>query len=350
MAHEADLTWSLLVVPPFCQATFARFRGDVMSTVERHPHEQTATPVIRYEYVQAIFGAAIDVPRESLDAIRRLPYVKAVVPDRVVTAYAAGDAKPTAAAIDAAARVNASSLATRGDGIRIGVIDTGIDYTHPALGGAFGPGHKVAGGWDFANNDGDPKDDAGHGTHVAGIIAADSPEIAGVAPGATLYAYKVLSAQGSGLQSNVIAAIERSIDPNQDGNPSDHLDVINLSLGGPGTADDLVSHAVDNATAAGVIVVVAAGNAGRPDSIGSPGRARSGTHRCRTRGHGDDVRRRRRHQLRTRQREGRHVRGDAQRHAHESRGGRAHVRRRRDECSGGSNVHRHAGNAAARGG
>ncbi|PYQ30050.1 MAG: hypothetical protein DMF56_10010 [Acidobacteria bacterium] len=256
-------------------ATFARFRGDVMSTVERHPHEQTATPVIRYEYVQAIFGAAIDVPRESLDAIRRLPYVKAVVPDRVVTAYAAGDAKPTAAAIDAAARVNASSLATRGDGIRIGVIDTGIDYTHPALGGAFGPGHKVAGGWDFANNDGDPKDDAGHGTHVAGIIAADSPEIAGVAPGATLYAYKVLSAQGSGLQSNVIAAIERSIDPNQDGNPSDHLDVINLSLGGPGTADDLVSHAVDNATAAGVIVVVAAGNAGRPDSIGSPGTART---------------------------------------------------------------------------
>jgi subtilase family protein len=255
--------------------TFERFRRDLLATIERNPHEQSVTSPIRYEYTQAMFGAAIDVPSASLDAIRRLPYVRAVYPDRTVTAYAIGDAKTTAATIDAATRVNASSLPTRGEGIRIGVIDTGIDYTHPALGGAFGAGHKVAGGWDFANNDNDPKDDAGHGTHVAGIIAADSAEIAGVAPAATLFAFKVLNAQGNGSSSDVIAAIERCIDPNQDGNPSDHLDVINLSLGGPGNADDPVSKAVDNATAAGVIVVVAAGNAGLPDTIGSPGTARS---------------------------------------------------------------------------
>jgi subtilisin family serine protease len=256
-------------------AMLQRFRRDVGLSAQSRQLSQSAAPAIRYEYVLAIPGAAIDAPPESLDAIRRLPYVRAVYPDRTVTAYATRPAIATAGAVDAAARVNASSLATRGEGIRIGVIDTGIDYTHPALGGAFGPGHKVADGWDFVNSDADPKDDAGHGTHVAGIIAADSAEITGVAPAATLVAYKVLNSQGSGMQSDVIAAIERSIDPNRDGNPADHLDVINLSLGGPGTADDLVSRAADHAAAAGVIVVAAAGNAGEPDTIGSPGTART---------------------------------------------------------------------------
>ena len=118
-------------------------------------------------------------------------------------------------------------------------------------------------------------DDNGHGTHVAGIIAADSAELSGVAPAATLVAYKVLDAMGRGLESNMIAAIERSIDPNKDGNPADHLDVINLSFGGAGTADDLPSKAVDKATAAGVIVVVAAGNETVLGSVRSPGTART---------------------------------------------------------------------------
>jgi subtilisin family serine protease len=254
-------------------ATFERFRRDV-ATLDRRAGKRSLDS-IRHEYVRAIFGAAVDAPPETIDAIRRLPYVRAVHPDRTVTMYATSKPAPAAAAIDAAARVNAGSLPTRGEGIRVGVIDSGIDYTHPALGGGFGPGFKVAGGWDFVNNDGDPRDDAGHGTHVAGIIAADSAEIAGVAPAVTLIAYKVLSAQGSGRDSDVIAAIERSIDPNQDGNPADHLDVINISLGGPGTSDHPASRAADNAVAAGVIVVAAAGNGYVTGSIGSPGTART---------------------------------------------------------------------------
>jgi len=66
-----------------------------------------------------------------------------------------------------------SGQPVRGRGIRVAVIDTGIDYTHPDLGGCFGAGCKVAGGYDFYNNDNDPFDDNGHGTHVAGIIAAN---------------------------------------------------------------------------------------------------------------------------------------------------------------------------------
>src|SRR6185436_694385 len=254
------------------EATFEQFRRDVATRDQRAA--KRALDPIRYEYRQAILGAAVDATPETIDALRRLPYVRAVYLDRTVTMYAASKAIPTAT-VDAASRVNAGSLGTRGEGIRVGVLDTGIDYRHPALGGAFGAGHKVAGGYDFVNRDDDPLDDHGHGTHVAGIIAADSGEVAGVAPAATLIAYKVLNFRGQGSQSDVIAAIERSMDPDQDGNPSDHLDVINLSLGGPGTADDPVSHAVDNATAAGVTVVVAAGNEGVLASIGSPGTART---------------------------------------------------------------------------
>ena len=118
----------------------------------------------------------------------------------------------------------------RGQGTSIAIIDTGIDYTHPNLGGCFGTGCKVIGGYDFANRDNDPMDDNGHGTHCAGI-AAGKGSLNGVAPDAKLYAYKVLDFNGGGDFSDVIAAIGRAMDPNGDGNFSDRVDVISLSLG-----------------------------------------------------------------------------------------------------------------------
>ncbi|HEX3109957.1 MAG TPA: S8 family serine peptidase, partial [Thermoanaerobaculia bacterium] len=176
--------------------------------------------------------------------------------------------------VNARTRVDADSLPTLGDGVRVAVIDTGIDYTHFALGGGFGAGFKVAGGYDFVNDDPDPRDDNGHGTHVSGTIAGDSYTIIGVAPHATLYAFKVLDQNGSGTSSDVMAGVERAADPNGDGDPSDHVDVANMSLGGAGGADDPQSIAVDNAVAAGVVMCVAAGNAGGFASIGTPGSAR----------------------------------------------------------------------------
>lgn len=173
--------------------------------------------------------------------------------------------------------VDSQRRQVRGTGIKIGIIDTGIDYRHPDLGGcaAFVGCSKVAGGYDFVNRDTDPMDDQGHGTHVA-AIAAGNGTLRGVAPAATLYAYKVLDADGRGDFSNVIAAIDRSVDPNGDGNPADHLHVVNLSLGADsGSPDDPVAHAVDRAFEAGVVAVVAAGNAGTDESIGTPGLARN---------------------------------------------------------------------------
>src|SRR6476619_6453257 len=68
-----------------------------------------------------------------------------------------------------------SAYPYRGDGYTVAILDTGIDYNHPDLGGGFGPGHRVVDGYDFINNDANPMDDNGHGTHLAGIIGSSNP-------------------------------------------------------------------------------------------------------------------------------------------------------------------------------
>ena len=161
-----------------------------------------------------------------------------------------------------------------GKGIIIGIIDTGVDYTHDDLGGCLGENCKVIEGYDFVNEDNDPMDDHGHGTHVA-ATAAGNGILRGVAPDAKIVAYKVLDSDGSGSWNGVVRSIERSVDPNQDGDFSDHLDIISLSLGGSGDPDDPISKAIDNAVKEGVVAVIAAGNSGPYEqSIGSPGTAR----------------------------------------------------------------------------
>jgi subtilisin family serine protease len=253
------------------QATFARFRNDVGSILNANRSGKTAIEVpIRREYFVVFNGVALDVPPESIVQIRALPYVKRVVADRSVHTLA----DSANVSLIGAPKVWLA-LGTRGKGVTVAIIDTGIDYTHPALGGGFGPGFKVTGGWDFVNNDADPFDDNGHGTHVSGIVAGQSDTLTGVAPDVTLVAYKVLGANGGGSDSNVIAAIERAADPNGDGNTNDHVDVANLSLGGGGNPDDPTCVAIDNATAAGVTFAIAAGNNGVFHGIASPGNARS---------------------------------------------------------------------------
>ncbi|MGI0026998.1 MAG: S8 family serine peptidase [Nitrosopumilaceae archaeon] len=149
-----------------------------------------------------------------------------------------------------------------GQGIKIGIIDTGIDYNHPDLLG-FGPNGKVVGGYNFVDNDNKPIDTTGHGTEVAGIIAADG-NLKGVAPKAKLFSYKV-SSNGESVSSDLIVkAIHRAIE--------DKVNVINISLGVNKTNDE-IDQAVNEAVKNGIIVVVAAGNNGPNDStIGSPGK------------------------------------------------------------------------------
>ena len=148
-----------------------------------------------------------------------------------------------------------------GEGITIGIIDTGVDYTNPDLGGCLGEGCKVIDGYDFVNGDENPMDDDGHGTHVASISAGNG-KLIGVAPDASIIAYKSCDSNGQCLDFLVIEAIERAVDPNEDGDFSDHLDIISLSLGGAGNPDDATSTAIDNAVELGVVAVVSAGNSG----------------------------------------------------------------------------------------
>ncbi|MHA7262755.1 S8 family serine peptidase [Arthrobacter sp. TMN-37] len=159
--------------------------------------------------------------------------------------------------------------AAAGGGSVVAILDTGVDYTLPELGGGLGEDFTVVGGYDFVNEDEDPMDDHYHGTHVAGIVAGTGPA-AGVAPEASLTAYKVLDAKGEGWESTIIAAVEAAADP-LGRHPAD---VINMSLGGAGDGYDALGAAASNATRSGSLVVAAAGNEGPGEgTVGSPAAA-----------------------------------------------------------------------------
>jgi len=152
-------------------------------------------------------------------------------------------------------RIRASELwhVTRGQGSKIGIIDTGIDSNHPDLRGA------LAGAINTMDGVSSFKDDNGHGTLVAGVIAARDNNIGvvGVAPEGMLYVARALDETGSGNLSDVIEAIEWCLDQG--------VDVINLSLG-TSTQTASLQRAVDAASRAGVLMVAAAGNAGPEDN------------------------------------------------------------------------------------
>jgi minor extracellular serine protease Vpr len=149
-----------------------------------------------------------------------------------------------------------------GEGIIIAVIDTGVDFNHPDLLG-WGPEGKVIGGYNFIQEGEPPMDNNGHGTQVAGVIAADG-QVKGVAPKAKILAYKV-SEDGDAVSSDlIIKAIEKAIE--------DEADIINISLGVNKTNTQIDS-AVTQALEKEIFVVTAAGNDGpRLGTIGSPGK------------------------------------------------------------------------------
>lgn len=214
----------------------------------------------------------VDASEYQVAQLRSLPEVKAVFPDNIKHATLT-ESVPLIGTHEAWKQRDSQQRALKGDGITIAILDTGIDYRHTALGGCIGANCKVIGGYDFAYDDNDPMDSHGHGTHVAAIASGNDSDIQGVAPNAKLYAYKVLDDYGDGFDSNIIAAIDRALDPDQNPATDDAVDIINLSLGGHGSPDDPLSQAVNEAVARGVVVVVAAGNDFYEQTINSPGTA-----------------------------------------------------------------------------
>ncbi|MEM0360675.1 MAG: S8 family serine peptidase [Candidatus Diapherotrites archaeon] len=218
-------------------------------------------------------GIYAKISEEQARLLEQKPFVKAVHKNYEVQALL-NESIPLIGATEAWNLTDNSGQKITGKGKKIAIIDTGVDYTHPDLGGCLGPNCKVIGGYDIINNDSDPMDDHCHGTHCA-AIAAGNGTLKGVAPDAKILAYKVLNSYGFGTITGIIKGIELAVDPNQDGDYSDRADILSLSLGGYGNPDDPMSKAVDSAVEAGSVVVVAAGNSGpSTETVKSPGCAR----------------------------------------------------------------------------
>jgi len=235
-------------------------------------NEESSEKIFSSSFTGLFNGMSIkNVPDDVVEKIRNLPYIKSIAPNRKISACL-HESVPLIGADDVWRLHDTYGNKVTGKGIKIAIIDTGVDYTHPDL------KDNYKGGYDFVNNDTDPMDDCifNHGTHCAGIALGtgntSNYTYVGVAPEADLYAYKILDDQGNGNELDYIAAMHKAV-------YEDGVDIISLSFGDNSTnanPDDNLSIVVDNAVSEGVVVVVAAGNEGEKERvvITSPGCAR----------------------------------------------------------------------------
>jgi subtilisin family serine protease len=246
-------------------------------------HDAIPGARIRWRYRLVLNGAAVVLPQRTLGRLRALPGVRKVDAGATYTV-----SRVTAGDVARAARTWSTGLTNQGAGIKIGIIDDGVDQTHPYFAPA---GYTMPAGfpkgqaayttakvivarafapagitWKYARKPFDPVQ-SGHATHVAGIAAGNAGtaatggvKVSGIAPRAYIGNYKALSVPTDanvGLDGNapeLVAAIEAAV--------ADGMDVINLSLGEPEIepSRDIVARALNAAAAAGVVPVVAAGN------------------------------------------------------------------------------------------
>ncbi len=221
-------------------------------------------------------GLVVLASPDALDSLRQSPVVEGI--------YPLYDSKPLLS--QSVEYMNAKALITAGTatgkGIRVAVLDSGVDYTHKAIGGLGTPAAytavdqtaapawpqgKVVGGYDFVNNDPNPIDPStgGHGTQVASSVLATAPD-------ATLYAYTVCT--GTCPAAAQIGALEAAMDPNGDGDSSDRVNVVNMSLGAQFGSTQTITGTqllIQKAAELGVSMVISAGNDGpNPFRVGGP--------------------------------------------------------------------------------
>jgi subtilisin family serine protease len=241
----------------------------------------------RYVYGRLWRGVSVNTSREGAALLRGLPSVRAVFP---VVTMSLDPVEPVSPELAHALTMTGADLAQSsglsGAGVKVGVMDSGIDYHHPDLGSGFGPGFRVVTGYDFVGDrydasgsggaliphpDDDPDDCNSHGTHVAGIIGASGNPAAGgargVAPGVTFGAYRVFGCDGSTSADIMVAAMERAL--------ADGMQILNMSIGSAFMTWPQYPTAVaaDALVDAGVVVVTSIGNSGASGiySAGAPG-------------------------------------------------------------------------------
>jgi minor extracellular serine protease Vpr len=299
-----------------------KVNAQLVSDIELEQNEmikklQAISPEIKVlnKYRLVLNGLAIVAPKEFEKDISQIPNIQ-IEPPKGFARPVLPKAETSTSNLsdtDGVTSVNfigadkAHEKGITGKGVKVGIIDTGVDYTHAMMKGPgtaeayksvdpskptpLFPNDKVVGGIDlvgtkfdsasdvFENRipvpDANPLDEAGHGSHVAGTIAGIGDNVetySGVAPDAVVYAIKVFGAEGSTSDDVVIAGLEYAANPKGDLNLDDHLDVVNLSLGSPyGMSHIMYAEAIKNLSNAGTFVVSSAGNDGPSDFItGSP--------------------------------------------------------------------------------
>lgn len=219
---------------------------------------------VRKIYQEAFNGFSIEGKRKEIEALKAAIQVDGIY-ESLDYQTTIGESVPFVGGDVIRGFFDESNKRLTGKGVKVGVIDTGIDYTHPDLKRVY------RGGKDLVDIDDDPMETVGspfistlHGTHVSGIIAANG-KVKGIAPEAELYAYRALGPGGKGSTETVIAAIEAVI--------KDKMDIINLSLGNNINGPDLpITIALNKAVDKGIVAVVSNGNSGpKAWTVGSPG-------------------------------------------------------------------------------
>lgn len=303
-ANETASNWFVeLASPPSVKGTSKTTLKAEHDAFKKNAASDGITLTERYSYDTLWNGLSVLVPPAQVAALGSVPGVKAVYPVESVSLPAYHSEGGGGANIDlknalglTGANVAQDELGLDGSGVTIAIVDSGVDYTLPELGGCFGPTCKVRGGLDLVGNtynattsspayqpvphpggpplpcnpdDSDRAEALGagtsngaHGTHVAGIAAADGRghtaegQVVGVAPGARLLAYKVFGCNGGTDTDVMIRAMELAL--------ADHADVLNMSIGSAFDTwpESPAAVAADNLVDAGVTVVASIGNNG----------------------------------------------------------------------------------------
>jgi subtilisin family serine protease len=246
VVRELPLIDAVVIETPSTEVSASDTKLTAMNAVTRIDQDP------KINWLKSVDAPGVDFRTPNMDAI--------LAPLRALKQHAAAaPANKDAQAIQwGVARVHAPDAwsTTRGEGVKVVVIDTGLDMTHPDLAG------NIKGGWNAITKTNDFNDDHGHGTHCGGNIAALDNDIGivGVAPKADLYGVKVLDANGSGTFDDVIAGMQWAVD--------NHMEVASMSLGAD-QGNQALADMVAAMKKGGVTLVAAAGNSGA--AVGFPG-------------------------------------------------------------------------------
>ncbi len=285
-ADETPQLWFVeLASPPAVEGTGVAILQAEKAAFRSAAKKAGLTYAERYAFDTLWNGLSIQIELGELGKLARIPGVQALWPVVSVSLpepYTGPNPDLFTSLAMIGADVAQSELGYTGAGVKVAIMDTGIDYDHPDLGGCFGPGCRVAYGYDLVGDDfnadstspsynpipvpdDDPDDCNGHGSHVAGIVGANGG-VTGVAPGVTFGAYRVFGCEGSTFADIMIAAMEMAL--------ADDMDVLNMSIGsGYQWPQYPTAAASDRLVNKGMVVVASIGNNGANGlySAGAPG-------------------------------------------------------------------------------